>query len=102
MPSATVAAATEVSMTRQKMVVRAPQPGVLSKLTGALVACAALAAFAPPAAAYVVVTVDNKVFEIASKPEVRGSMVLFTLDGAPVSLRIYDVNVAKTNELNSM
>ena len=38
--------------------------------------------------------------EVASKPEVRGEMVYFTLDGVAVSLRVYEVNVAKTNEFN--
>lgn len=59
-----------------------------------------LAALAAPAGAYVVVTSDNRVYDVASKPEVHGDLVLFTLDGAMVSLRVYDVNITKTNELN--
>jgi hypothetical protein len=71
-------------------------------LTRVLAAAAVLAGIllASTASAYVVVTSDNLVFEVPSRPEVRGEMVYFTLNGAPVSLRVYDINVQKTNELN--
>ena len=55
---------------------------------------------AGPAGAYVVVTSDNQVYEVPTRPEIRGDMVYFTLDGIPVSMRVYDLNVAKTNEFN--
>lgn len=61
-----------------------------------------LGSVAAPAGAYVVVTSDNRVFDVASKPQVKGDLVLFMLDGHPVSLRMYDVNVAKTNEMNHL
>ena len=47
------------------------------------------AAVAAPASAYVVVTVDNQVYEVPTRPEIRDNMVFFVLDGRPVSLR-YD------------
>lgn len=55
---------------------------------------------AAPASAYVVVTSDNSVYDVATKPEIRGDLVIFELDGRPVSLRVYEVNITKTNELN--
>lgn len=69
---------------------------VLRAATAALLA----AGLAAPASAYVVVTRDNKVYEVPTRPEVRDQMVFFMLDGRPVSLRVYDVNVPKTNEIN--
>lgn len=68
------------------------------------VACALVigAFIAFPASAYVVVTSDNQVFEVPTRPEMRADMVLFTLDGMPVSLRVQDVNIPKTNEFNYM
>ncbi|MEM7247112.1 MAG: hypothetical protein AAF533_17325 [Acidobacteriota bacterium] len=59
-----------------------------------------LALVATPASAYVVVTWDNQVYEVPTLPEVRGTMVYFTLDETPVSLRVQDVNIVKTNEFN--
>ena len=70
---------------------------VLMRAATALLLAAGLAA---PASAYVVVTYDNKVYEVPTRPEVRDEMVFFVLDGRPVSLRVYDVNIAKTNEIN--
>jgi hypothetical protein len=61
-----------------------------------------LTGFAAPAAAYVVVTADNRVYDISTKPEIRGDLIIFDLDGKPVSLRVYEVNLTKTNELNYM
>jgi hypothetical protein len=63
---------------------------------------ALLVSRALPADAYVVVTSDNKVYQVEAKPELHGDLLLFTVGGAPVSLRIYDVNLAKTNEFNHM
>ena len=60
------------------------------------------ASIAAPASAYVVVMNDNQVYEVPSRPEIRDQMVFFVLDGRPVSLRVYDINIAKTNELNYM
>ena len=68
---------------------------------GVVLLAAALAA-PRPAAAYVVVTSDNRVYDVATRPEVRNDLVLFALDGKPVSLRVYDVNITKTNELNQL
>ncbi len=70
---------------------------VLLRAAGAGLLAASLAA---PASAYVVVTVDNQVYEVPSRPEIRDQMVFFVLDGRPVSLRVFDINVAKTNEIN--
>jgi hypothetical protein len=64
---------------------------------GLLAAC-----IAAPASAYVVVMNDNQVYEVPSRPEIRDHMVFFVLDGRPVSLRVYDINVAKTNQINYM
>lgn len=61
-----------------------------------------LLALAAPSQAYVVVTSDNRVFDVESKPQVSGDLILFTLDGYPVSLRMYDVNLSKTNEMNHL
>jgi len=63
---------------------------------------ALLVSRARPADAYVIVTSDNKVYQVESKPELHGDLLLFTLAGEPVSLRVYDVNLAKTNEFNHM
>ena len=60
------------------------------------------AAIAAPASAYVVVMSDNQVYEVPTRPEIRDEMIFFTLDGRPVSLRVYNVNIAKTNEINYM
>lgn len=57
---------------------------------------------AGPASAYVVVTIDNRVYDVPTRPEVNGDLVLFTVEGIPVALRVYDVNVRKTNEINGM
>lgn len=62
-----------------------------------------LLALAPlRASAYVVVTTDNQVFEVPTRPEVHADLVTFTLDGLPVALRYHEVNVVKTNELNQL
>jgi len=60
------------------------------------------AVVAAPASAYVVVTSDNRVFTVPTRPELSGDLVTFTLDGDPVSLRVYDVNLRATNELNAL
>lgn len=74
----------------------------LSWARGAQVALAVLVtgAIVAPASAYVVVTADNRVYDVPTKPEVRGDIVVFQLDGGLVSLRVYEVNITKTNELN--
>ena len=79
-------------------------PMKLSWAAGAQVALGLCltAAVVSPASAYVVVTVDNRVYDVPTKPEVRGDLVLFQLDGHLVSLRVYEVNITKTNELNYM
>lgn len=61
-----------------------------------------LLALCAPAGAYVIVTSDNRVYDVATKPQLSGDLILFMLDGQPVSLRVYDVNIAKTNELNHL
>ena len=74
-----------------------------SRVAGAAVVTVAsimMGLVAAPAAAYVVVTRDNRVYDVPTKPEVRGDLVVFELDGHPVSLRVYEVNITKTNELN--
>ncbi len=72
-------------------------------LIARLLACVLAVAIAPRAAdAYVVVTSDNRVYEVDSRPELKGDLVLFQANGRTVSLRIYDVNIAKTNELNHL
>ena len=76
--------------------------GLLDRATRLLCGGLALAALAAPASAYVVVTSDNRVYDVATKPQLSGDLVLFMLDGHPVSLRIYDVNITKTNELNHL
>ena len=70
---------------------RGAQVAVAILVTGAIVA---------PASAYVVVTADNRVYYVPTKPEVRGDIVVFRLNGGLVSLRVYEVNITKTNELN--
>ena len=76
--------------------------GLFGRATRLLCGGLALLALAAPAGAYVVVTSDNRVYDVATKPQLSGDLVLFTLDGQPVSLRIYDVNITKTNELNHL
>lgn len=74
----------------------------LRRAAVAAAAAVGLLAAGTALAGYVVVTVDNKVYEVPTKPEVRGDLVFFSLDGVPVSLRAYEVNVAKTNEFNNL
>jgi hypothetical protein len=81
-------------MTRDKRALRI----LLRVATAGLLA----AAVAMPASAYVVVTNDNQVYEVPTRPEIRDNMVFFVLDGRPVSMRSYAVNIAKTNEINYM
>src|SRR5688500_5884919 len=76
--------------------------GPVSRAARLLAVGLALGALAAPAAAYVVVTSDNRVYDVPTKPEVQGDLILFTLDGSLVSLCVYDVNVTKTNELNHL
>ena len=57
---------------------------------------------AAPASAYVVVTADNRVYTVPTRPELSGDLVLFTMDGWPMSLRVYDVNLRATNEINAL
>ena len=68
-----------------------------------LLACVLAVALAPRLAdAYVVVTSDNRVYQVDSRPQLHGDLVLFQQGGQAVSLRIYDVNITKTNELNNL
>ena len=61
-----------------------------------------LALAAAPASAYVVITADNRVFEVPTRPELAGDLVMFTVDSHPVTLRTFEVNLRATNEINGL
>ena len=70
------------------------------KIFIALAALAILFLVSELAPAYVVVLKEGKIYQVDSKPETEGGVVLFRAQGRLVSLKKDSVDVEKTRELN--